>query len=67
VRECRSRSDYGFAAGDDYDRKEDEVLLQGVRMRVDAAYASMPQERRPQGEWARKYRLMVCAGKRHYH
>lgn len=39
----------------------EEVLAQGLRLR-DAAYAELLQERRPQGEWARKYRMMVTSG-----
>jgi hypothetical protein len=42
---------------------EDEALTRGLLLRIDAAYAALPKERRPQGEWARRYRVMVSAGK----
>jgi hypothetical protein len=45
-------------------RLEDEVLQEGLKLRIDAAYAALPENRRPQGDWARKYRMMISAGKR---
>lgn len=44
---------------------EDELLVQGLSLRIKAAQARQPKDRRPQGEWATRYRMMVLAGGDH--
>jgi hypothetical protein len=39
-----------------------DVLERGLKLRIEASYATLPPERRPQGEWARRYRRMRASG-----